>query len=55
MPQPKTPAPLSLELTTPQSVNGKRAAFQSLWLLVRMQHAHDAESGLVRQIGRAHV
>ncbi|MDH6166978.1 hypothetical protein M2282_002127 [Variovorax boronicumulans] len=48
MPQLKTPAPLSIELTSPQSVNGKRAAFQSLWLLVRMQHAHDAEGGLVR-------
>jgi hypothetical protein len=42
------PALLSIELTSPQSVNGRRAAFQSLWLLVRMQHAHDAEAGLVR-------
>ncbi|MGJ7531159.1 hypothetical protein [Variovorax sp. GB1P17] len=48
MPKSAAPAPLSIELTSPQSVNGRRAAFQSLWLLVRMQHAHDAESGLVR-------
>jgi len=48
VPQLKTPAPLSIELTSPQSVNGKRAAFQSLWLLVRMRHAHDAEGRLVR-------
>ena len=42
------PALLSIELTSPQSVNGRRAAFQSLWLLVRMQHAHDAGAGVVR-------
>jgi hypothetical protein len=48
VPQPATPALLSIELTSPQSVNGRRAAFQSLWLLARMQHAHDAEGGLVR-------
>ncbi len=41
---------LSIELTSPQSVNGRRAAFQSLWLLVRMQHAHahGGGSGVVR-------
>ncbi|MFM9927443.1 hypothetical protein VLK31_31000 [Variovorax sp. H27-G14] len=39
---------LSIELTSPQSVNGRRAAFQSLWLLVRMQHAHDTGAGVVR-------
>ena len=37
-----------IELTSPQSVNGRRAAFQSLWLLVRMQHAHEAGAGVVR-------
>lgn len=42
------PDVLSVELTSPQSVNGRRAAFQSLWLLVRMQHAHAAGAGLVR-------
>jgi hypothetical protein len=42
------PAPLAIELTSPQSVNGRRAAFQSLWLLVRMQHAHDTGAGVVR-------
>ncbi|UVH57310.1 hypothetical protein NWF24_31500 [Variovorax paradoxus] len=42
------PALLSIELTSPQSVNGRRAAFQSLWLLVRMQHAHDTGAGVVR-------
>jgi hypothetical protein len=42
------PALLSIELTSPQSVNGRRAAFQSLWLLVRMQHAHAAGAGIVR-------
>ncbi len=42
------PALLSIELTSPQSVNGRRAAFQSLWLLVRMLHAHEAGAGLVR-------
>jgi hypothetical protein len=40
--------PLSIELTSPQTVDGRRAAFQSLWLVVRMKHAHDAEGGLVR-------
>lgn len=49
MPQPlSNPAPLAIELTSPQSVNGRRAAFQSLWLLVRMQHAHDTGAGVVR-------
>lgn len=48
MPKPAAPAPLSIELTSPQTVDGRRAAFQSLWLLVRMKHAHDAEGGLVR-------
>jgi len=43
-----SPALLSIELTSPQSVDGRRAAFQSLWLLVRMQHAHEAGTGLVR-------
>ncbi len=42
------PALLSIELTSPQSVNGRRAAFQSLWLLVRMQHAQEAGTGVVR-------
>ena len=48
MPKPVLPALLSIELTSPQSVNGRRAAFQSLWLLVRMRHAHDAGAGIVR-------
>ncbi|WGT64028.1 hypothetical protein [Variovorax paradoxus] len=48
MSKPAEPAPLSIELTSPQSVDGRRAAFQSLWLLARMKHAHDAEGGLVR-------
>ncbi|PIF76013.1 hypothetical protein CLU95_3167 [Variovorax sp. 54] len=50
MPSIATPALLSIELTSPQSVNGRRAAFQSLWLLVRMQHAHahGGGSGVVR-------
>lgn len=43
-----SPAPLSIELTSPQTVDGRRAAFQSLWLLVRMRHAHDAGAGMVR-------
>ncbi|SFQ64230.1 hypothetical protein SAMN05216567_12376 [Variovorax sp. OK605] len=49
MPKPvASPAPLFIELTSPQSVNDRRAAFQSLWLLVRMQHAHEAADGVVR-------
>jgi len=46
-PSPALP-PLSIELTSPQTVDGRRAAFQSLWLVVRMKHAHDAEGALVR-------
>lgn len=49
MPKPApNPAVLSIELTSPQSVDGRRAAFQSLWLLVRMQHAHGTAAGVVR-------
>ena len=48
MSKPAAPSPISIELTSPQSVDGRRAAFQSLWLLARMKHAHDAEGGLVR-------
>ncbi|MCR8957901.1 hypothetical protein M0765_009245 [Variovorax sp. S2] len=48
MPKSAAPASVSIELTSPQSVDGRRAAFQSLWLLARMKHAHDVESGLVR-------
>ncbi|WP_093300504.1 hypothetical protein ABL840_00855 [Variovorax sp. NFACC27] len=49
MPKPAPHADhVSIELTSPQSVNGRRAAFQSLWLLVRMQHAHEADAGVVR-------
>eukprot|EP01035_Chromulina_nebulosa_P006163 gene6163-8341_t len=33
-----------------ESVNGRRAAFQSLWLLVRMQHAQEAGTGVVRLV-----
>lgn len=32
-------APLIVELAAPQQVNGSRAAFQSVWLLVRLYHA----------------
>ncbi|RIX76917.1 hypothetical protein [Acidovorax cavernicola] len=48
MPSTTAPALLSIELTSPQSVDGRRAAFQSLWLLVRMQHAHAHGGGVVR-------
>jgi len=50
VPSTASPALLSIELTSPQSVDGRRAAFQSLWLLVRMQHAHahGGGSGVVR-------
>lgn len=49
MPKPASSlASLSIELTSPQSVNGRRAAFQSLWLLARMQHAHATGAGVVR-------
>ena len=41
-------SPLVVELTSPQSVDGRRAAFQSLWLLVRMRHAHDSQTPMVR-------
>ncbi|MEC4720804.1 hypothetical protein RY831_16690 [Noviherbaspirillum sp. CPCC 100848] len=30
---------IKIELTAPQAVNGQRAAYQSLWLLVRLYHA----------------
>ena len=39
MQPPNLPA-LHLELTTPQTVDGRRAPFQSLWLLVRLAYAH---------------
>jgi len=50
VPSTASPALLSIELTSPQSVDGRRAAFQSLWLLVRMQHAHarGGDSSVVR-------
>ena len=38
--QPPTLPALHLELTTPQTVDGRRAPFQSLWLLVRLAYAH---------------
>jgi len=42
--------PLHIELTAPQAVNGKRAPYQSLWLLVRLYYARrfEAASGIVR-------
>ncbi|NWK47166.1 hypothetical protein HWX30_22470 [Ralstonia pickettii] len=42
--------PLHVELTTPQTVDGRRAPFQSLWLLVRLAYAHrlSPEQPLVR-------
>ncbi|MGN8086926.1 hypothetical protein ACTJK6_12825 [Ralstonia sp. 22086] len=48
-----TPPPLPalhVELTTPQTVDGRRAPFQSLWLLVRLAYAHrlSPEQPLVR-------
>ncbi len=43
MPLPVIP----VELTSPQTVNGQPAAYQSLWLLVRLQHAHRT-AGVVR-------
>lgn len=43
MPQPTIP----VELTSPQTVNGQPAAYQSLWLLVRLQHAQRT-AGVVR-------
>lgn len=33
------PDPVVVELSAPQSVNGTRAAYQSVWLLVRLHHA----------------
>ena len=36
-----------VELTSPQTVNGQPAAYQSLWLLVRLQHAQRT-AGVVR-------
>ena len=41
---------LHIELTSPQSVNGKRAPYQSLWLLVRLHYAQrfEAASGVIR-------
>ncbi|MBO4122789.1 hypothetical protein J5T34_18840 [Cupriavidus gilardii] len=33
------PDPVVVELTAPQTVNGTRAAYQSVWLLVRLYHA----------------
>ncbi|TFW10488.1 hypothetical protein E4K72_00620, partial [Oxalobacteraceae bacterium OM1] len=43
-------ATLHIELTAPQSVNGKRAGYQSLWLLVRLVYArrYEAASDVVR-------
>jgi hypothetical protein len=37
---PPTLPSLHVELTTPQTVDGRRAPFQSLWLLVRLAYAH---------------
>lgn len=39
-----------IELTAPQAVNGRRAAYQSLWLLVRLYHAarDEAATDVVR-------
>lgn len=33
------PDPVVVELTAPQTVNGTRAAYQSVWLVVRLYHA----------------
>lgn len=43
---------LHVELTTPQTVDGRRAPFQSLWLLVRLAYAHclSPEQPLVRLV-----
>ncbi|KQP12287.1 hypothetical protein [Pseudorhodoferax sp. Leaf267] len=38
---------LTVELTSPQTVDGRHAAYQSLWLLVRLQHAQRT-AGIVR-------
>ncbi|MGH8806614.1 MAG: hypothetical protein ACREX0_01890 [Noviherbaspirillum sp.] len=42
--------PLVIELTAPQTVNGRRAAYQSLWLLVRLYYAarFEATAGAIR-------
>ena len=32
--------PVLIELATPQTVDGRAATYQSLWLLVRLLHAH---------------
>lgn len=47
---PPTLSALHVELTTPQTVDGRRAPFQSLWLLVRLAYAHrlSPEQPLVR-------
>ncbi|MBB5018344.1 hypothetical protein HNQ59_001632 [Chitinivorax tropicus] len=37
-----------IELTAPQTVNGQRAAFQSLWMLVRIYFAHHVQQNKVR-------
>jgi hypothetical protein len=41
---------LQIELTGPQTVDGKRAPFQSLWFLVRLYYARrfEASAGMVR-------
>ncbi|KQP47705.1 hypothetical protein [Pseudorhodoferax sp. Leaf274] len=35
-----TAATIAVELSTPQAVDGRPATYQSLWLLVRLLHAH---------------
>ncbi len=41
---------LHIELTAPQTVNGQRAPYQSLWLLVRLYYAQrfEATAGVIR-------
>jgi hypothetical protein len=41
---------LHIELTSPQAIDGKRAPYQSLWLLVRLYYAQrfEAASGVIR-------
>ena len=34
--------PITIELSSPQTVDGRLATYQSLWLLVRLLHAHAA-------------
>jgi hypothetical protein len=36
-------AAITIELSSPQTVDGRPATYQSLWLLVRMLHAHAAD------------